>query len=76
MPVQMARVGRTMTRREAEYIRRLRNGEENPWLVYELCKLWRSEDLDDVLHRMPSGVSLDCVLEGFHEYLDARRRGR
>lgn len=62
-----------MSTKEAEYLSRLENGEENPWLVYGLCKAWRPDTLDELLYRMPSGVSLECVVEGYEEFVDARR---
>lgn len=70
--VRLARQSKASPK-EAEYLRRLQHGEENPWLVYELCKAWHPDELDDLLYRLPEGVSLECATEGWYEYVDARR---
>jgi len=58
-----------------DYLKRLKDGEQNPWLIYELCRKWRPssslrlwKQLDDF------GVDLpfDFVAEVFVEWQEAQ----
>lgn len=54
-----------------EYLQRIRNGEQNPWIYYEVCKALRPTSFDDLWGQLPEGASLECAMEGWLEYQDA-----
>jgi len=63
-------------------IRRLQDGERSPWLVYELCKLFRphldyltSTERFAYLCRLLPGVDPEVIREGLEEYEGVAHRG-
>jgi len=63
-------------------IRRLQSGERSPWLVYELCKLFRphldyltSTERFAYLCRMLPGVDPEVIREGLEEFEGVVHRG-
>lgn len=63
-------------------VRRLQNGEWSPWLVYELCKLYRgpldcltSGERFAYLCRLLPGVDPEVIREGLEEFEGVVHRG-
>lgn len=63
-------------------IRRLQGGEESPWLVYELCKVYRghlefltSAERYAYLTRLLPGVNPEVIREGLEEFEGVAHRG-
>lgn len=49
------------------WVGRLKDGERNHWLVYELCKQWQPDNLAAIKVRL-AGADGDVVIEGWEEY--------
>lgn len=56
------------------FLERLEAGEDNPYLVYELCKRWRPGSLSKLMARMPGSVDRQTIIDGWNEYKGTRRR--
>lgn len=59
--------------REQDLLTRLLAGEENPYLVYELCKQWRPGSFAALIDQLPHGVPGGVAYAGWCEYEDTRR---